>query len=297
MQIKTFHGNVLAGIGLGHFHWADVVIGALDNREARVFVNSACARVGRPWFDGGIEVLHGIVRGFAPPGTACYECTMSQVDWDLLNKRRSCTLLARRAFAQRGTPTTPTTASVIAAIQVAEAVKYLHGLKTLLGRGFLFDGAEHSSYRVEYPISPECPWHETPPRIARLTQFNSDTPLEAVWQEAERGLGTLDALDLSREIVERLVCPGCARSESVFQPAEEIEEHQLLCPTCRHECAPVFFHSICPGSPLLKMTARQIGLPPWDIVWARRGAEALGIEFAGDCTPGSDPNSSGSDER
>jgi hypothetical protein len=28
-------------------HWADVVIGAVDNREARVFINSACARVGK----------------------------------------------------------------------------------------------------------------------------------------------------------------------------------------------------------------------------------------------------------
>src|SRR5438876_972432 len=101
--------------------------GALDNREARVFVNSACARVGRPWIDGGIEVLHGIVRGFAPPLTACYECTMSAVDWDLLNKRRSCSLLARRAIAQRGTPTTPTAASIIGACQVNEVMKIIHG--------------------------------------------------------------------------------------------------------------------------------------------------------------------------
>src|SRR4051812_26931517 len=119
MNVKAFNGNVLADLGLGYFRWADVVIGALDNREARVFVNSACARTGRAWFDGGIEVLQGMAKGFAPPRTACYECTMSRVDWDLINKRRSCSLLARRALAQRGTPTTPTTASIIGAIQVA----------------------------------------------------------------------------------------------------------------------------------------------------------------------------------
>src|SRR5947209_17514215 len=110
INIKAVRGNILADLGLGYFKWADVVIGALDNREARVFVNSACARVGRPWIDGGIEVLQGVVRGFAPPATACYECTMSEVDWDLLNKRRSCSLLARRAILNRGTPTTPTSA-------------------------------------------------------------------------------------------------------------------------------------------------------------------------------------------
>ena len=282
MSAKAFTGNALADLGLGHFRWADVVIGAVDNREARVFVNSACARVGRPWFDGGIEVLHGIVRGFAPPRTACYECTMSEVDWELLNKRRSCSLLARRALAQRGTPTTPTTASVIAALQVGEVVKHLHGQSALLGRGLIFDGVEHNSYTTNYPVAPDCPWHEPPPPIEAFGQFNSASPLEAVWQEAERRLGALDAMDLARELVERLVCPACGRTETVLQPAERIREDQMLCPACGKECAPVFLHSLRAGSELLKMTPREIGLPPWDIVWARRGGACLGLEFAGD---------------
>src|SRR6266550_4205011 len=91
--------------------------GARDNREARIFTNSACARVGKPWIDGGIEVLQGVARGFAPPATACYECTMSEVDWRIVNTRRSCSMLARRALALGGMPTTPTTASVIGAIE------------------------------------------------------------------------------------------------------------------------------------------------------------------------------------
>jgi adenylyltransferase/sulfurtransferase len=282
LDIRAFHGNVLAELGLGHFRWADVVIGALDNREARVFVNSACARVGRPWFDGGIEVLQGIARGFAPPRTACYECTMSRVDWELLNKRRSCSLLARRALAQRGTPTTPTTASVIAAIQVAEVVKHLHGLSTLLGRGFVFEGMEHSSYSLSYPIDPECSWHEAPASIEAFEQFDSNTPLEKVWLEAEKRLGGLDALDLARELVDELVCPGCGHRARVLQPAEKIQEGQLLCPACGKESAPVFFHSLERGNELLKKTPHEIGLPPWDIVWARRGTEALGLELSGD---------------
>ena len=96
MRVTPIVGNVLADVGLGVFRWAQAVIGALDNREARVFVNQACAQVGRSWIDGGIDVLNGIVRLFSPPDHACYECTMSQKDWEVLNKRRSCTLLARR---------------------------------------------------------------------------------------------------------------------------------------------------------------------------------------------------------
>ena len=282
METIAIVGNILADLGLGWFRWADVVIGALDNREARVFVNAACARVGRAWIDGGIEVLHGIARGFAPPATACYECTMSAVDWDLLNKRRSCSLLARRALAQRGTPTTPTTASVIGAIQVQEMVKLVHGRDALLGRGFVFDGAEHSSFTVNYPLNPECPWHEPPAPIQALPQADSNTKLRVLWDKAAGVLGGVDALELARESVEGLECSACGRSEEVFQPAERIHEDHLRCRACGAESAATFLHSINDGSPLLGKSAREIGLPSWDIVWARRGEKAIGFELSGD---------------
>jgi molybdopterin/thiamine biosynthesis adenylyltransferase len=282
IQVRPLVGNVLADVGLGHFRWADVVIGALDNREARVFVNSACARVGKPWFDGGIEVLHGLVRGFSAPRTACYECTMSQVDWELLNKRRSCSLLARRAAVERGTPTTPTTASVIGAMQVAEAVKYLHGLPSLIGKGFLFDGAEHSSYNVTYPTSPNCPWHEEPAFVESCHEFSSDTPLSVLWEAGAERLGKLDSIEFAREIVEKVDCLGCGHVATIFQPAEAIEADRLKCPSCGKECAPVFLHGISAGSELLESTPRRVGLPAWDILWARRGSTYVGFELTGD---------------
>jgi molybdopterin/thiamine biosynthesis adenylyltransferase len=282
MNIRAVVANVLSDVGLGCFRWADVVIGALDNREARVFVNSACARVGRPWIDGGIEVLQGVVRGFAPPVTACYECTMSQVDWDLLNKRRSCSLLARRAISQQGTPTTPTTASIIAALQVQELIKVLHGMEAMLGRGFVFDGAGHSSYNVTYPISPDCPWHEPATPIQSLAGFNSATPLQTIWDEAAEKLGGVDALDFGRELVQELICPACNHRSAVLQSVEKITAAQVLCGQCGAEATPSFFHSLAPGSELLSKTVAQIGLPAREIIWARRGAESIGIEMAGD---------------
>lgn len=282
MRVTPLVGNIMSDLGLGWFRWADAVVGALDNREARVFVNSACARVGRPWIDGGIEVLNGVARGFAPPRTACYECTMSKVDWDLLNKRRSCSLLARRALAQRGTPTTPTTASVIGAIQVQEVIKLLHGRHALLGRGFFFDGAEHSSYTVNYPVNPDCPWHEPAAIIEPLPRFSSKTKLVEIWRKAAQQLGGLDAIDFAREIVERLECSACGRRTDIFEVAEKIREEQLRCPGCGAECAATFLHSINAQSTCLDRTIGETGLPAWDIVWARRGNEVRGFEISGD---------------
>jgi adenylyltransferase/sulfurtransferase len=275
-------GNVLSDLGLGCFRWAQVIVGALDNREARVFVNACCAQVGRPWIDGGIEVLSGIVRGFAPPQSACYECTMGQADWDLLAKRRSCSLLARTALREGGTPTTPTTASVIGAIQAQEVLKRLHGLDSLAGSGYVFEGLTHNSYSVRYPISPQCPWHECPSPIEAADHWDCDTPLREIWDWAAGRLGPLDAIDLSRELVESLRCPSCSREQRVLQPIDRISAEQALCRKCRAEMTPGFLHSLGPDSPLLDLGARQLGLPMWDVVWARSRDAMLGVELAGD---------------
>jgi adenylyltransferase/sulfurtransferase len=280
MDARAFTGSVLSDLGLGYFRWAQVVIGAVDNREARVFINSACARTGRPWIDGGIEVLHGIARGFAPPTTACYECTMSEKDWDLVNQRRSCSLLARRAIAQRGTPTTPTTASVIGAIQAQEAVKLIHGLSALVGRGFIFDGANHDSYSTSYPINPDCVWHEEATPIESIDGFHQETPLAFLRDWAVKKLGGLDAIDLGRELVQSLDCPSCGTHEEILSPIEHVTPERVPCPACGMERIPTFFHSIPADSPLLSRSARQLGLPGRDVIWPRFGSQSPGIEIA-----------------
>ncbi len=267
IRAKGLRANVLAELGLGYFRWAQVVVGALDNREARVFVNQACAQTQRPWIDGGIDVLNGIVRGFSPPASACYECTMGQADWDLLAKRRSCALLARQAFAEGGAPTTPTTASIIGAIQAQEVVKRLHGLESLAGRGFLFEGLNHSSYTVEYPISPDCPWHAAPVPVETCADLAADTPLRKIWSRAEESLGSVEALDLSREIVAAMSCPSCRAARPIRRPVELVRPDEVPCPKCGAECVPEFRHSLGESSDWLDLTPRQIGLPEWDIIW------------------------------
>lgn len=282
MRAVPLVGNVLSDVGLGYFRWAQVVVGALDNREARVFVNRVCAQVHRPWIDGGIEVLSGIVRGFAAPESACYECTMGQADWDLLAKRRSCSLLARQALAEGGTPTTPTTASVIGAMQAQEVVKRLHGMDALAGQGFVFEGQTHHSYPVEYPISPDCPWHEPPTPIETMLTWDSRTVLRDVWAWGTDRFGGLDAIDLSRELVERLDCPSCGRSRQVLQSIERIGEDQAVCEACGGEYVPRFLHSLDGESALLDMSIGDLGLPAWDIMWVRKGDQSAGVEFSAD---------------
>lgn len=57
-------------------------------------------------------------------------------------------------------PTTPTISSIIAGVQVQEAIKYLHSQKDLLvGKGFVFNGAANDSYIVDYTSREDCPSH------------------------------------------------------------------------------------------------------------------------------------------
>lgn len=279
MHVRAMHLNITADLGLGWIRWADIVVGALDNREARLFLNASCARLGRPWIDGGIEVMQGIVRGFHPPKTACYECTMNETDWQIVNRRRSCSMLARRALMHGGVPTTPITASVIGAIQAQEVVKYLHDLPALLGRGFLYEGATHNSYGVGYPINPDCPWHEEVPPVERLSDCDWDTPLSRVWQRAEEVLDGCDAIELGREIVRELQCIECGRTRAILRPADRVTEEEARCDACGADSSPLFLHSIARGSALLERTPRELGLPQWDIVWGRGGERFHGFEL------------------
>jgi adenylyltransferase/sulfurtransferase len=184
---------VIAAAGLGVFLWADVVIGAVDNREARVFINSACARTRRTWVDGAIEGLSGIVRVFSPHSGACYECTMNATDRKLLAERRSCAMLARDAVRRGHVPTSAVAASVVGAMQVQEAIKVVHGQPTLVGQGLHLDGLFGEVSRVAYPARPDCPGHEDLGAIVPLGVGVNDITVGALLDRADAALGASGA--------------------------------------------------------------------------------------------------------
>lgn len=281
IAVTAIRADVLCELGLGYFRWAQVVIGALDNREARVFVNAACARVATPWVDGGIDVLNGVVRVFSPPATACYECTMGDSDWQLLNSRRSCSQIARRSIENQGQPTTPTTASIIGALQVQEVVKMLHRMPVLSGQGFLLEGLNHTSSLVTYPIKPECPWHETPIPIATDTKFDRQTQLRQVADAASKTLGGFDAIEFGRELVSEMECPNCANRRSVLRQPLHLQPNETHCSSCGTECVPNLIHGLAAGSSLLDRHVSDFDLPLGDIIWARYQDNAIGFQLDG----------------
>lgn len=266
------HGDVRTTIGLGAFDLFDVVLGGLDNREARLHVNQCCWKTTTPWVDGAIEGLMGTVRVFEPPNSACYECTMNARDFALLAARRACSLLSREQMLGGKTPTTATSASIIAAIQVQEAVKLLHRDRipsTLGGKGVAYNGLTHDSYVVSYGRQPHCLSHDTY-ALAEATVAAEHATLREILESAGEGLPGA-VLDLEREIVTTLGCRSCGSTEDVCRPLDELNIALACCRSCGAERHAEIVHSLAGDSELLALTPAALGLPPLDIVTARSG--------------------------
>jgi molybdopterin/thiamine biosynthesis adenylyltransferase len=282
IRAHAFVGNVVHDLGLGVFRWADLVIGGLDNREARLAINRACWKTNRPWIDGAIEQIQGAARVFAPDGP-CYECTMSESDWKLLQMRRSCNLLSRPEMEGGKTPTTPTISSIIAGIQCQEAVKLLHGLDTIKGRGLIFDGLSTETYQVEYQRKSTCYSHEILDQIESLDACADSATARDLLDEARRLLGPQAELELARDVLEKLVCPNCGSEETIFASLGRVRAEKAFCPSCKDVRREVVtFYKIRGDEDFFDRPLGQIGVPPFDILIARAGGRAIGLELGGD---------------
>jgi molybdopterin/thiamine biosynthesis adenylyltransferase len=282
MRVQSFEGNVVYDLGLGVYRWADVILAGLDNREARVAINQSAAKVGKPWIDGAIERLDGVARVFDPATGPCYECTMSEVDWKMLEARRSCALLSRDEMEQGKVPTTPTTSSVIAGIQVQEAVKMLHGLDSLAGRGFVFDGTSHQSYVVTYTRLADCPSHDPIGPVVALPARAEELTAGELLERVSADLGPTAVIEFNHDLLESLTCVPCNRTYPLLASLGKVTQAQAACPACGEPCAPNLYHSIGAGSTLLGHALADLGVPPWDIVVGRAGDKQQGYELAGD---------------
>ena len=126
------------------------MIGCLDNREARLAVNRFCYWMNKPWVDGAIQELLGLVRVFVPGQGACYECTLTEAALRDLSLRYSCPLLARQNILLGKVPTTPTIASIIGGMQSQEALKLINGMPVEPGKVIHYNGMVNEMHTTAY---------------------------------------------------------------------------------------------------------------------------------------------------
>jgi molybdopterin/thiamine biosynthesis adenylyltransferase len=283
VKVKPLVANVVQDCGLGIFAWSDVIIAGLDNREARLWINRCAWKMNRPWIDGAIEGINGVARVFVAGAAPCYECTMGETDWKLLEQRMSCNLLLREANTEGKVATTPTISSVIAGIEVQEAVKLLHGMPTLAGSGFVFEGLNHSSYKVDYTANPDCMSHFTYEKVTELPRNSSEWTLEDLRLRGVEDLSAADVVvEFSRDIVHELECPQCGTKEEIFAPVGSVQYERGRCPRDGQMRVVKTIHSYDGREDFGKRSLDQLGLPPFDVFTVRTAEKEKAYLMAGD---------------
>jgi adenylyltransferase/sulfurtransferase len=288
VQVMTWHGDINFELGLGVYRHVDVIIGCLDNREARLSINRNALSVGRPWVDGAIQELMGIVRVFAPGETACYECTLNDEDFQMINLRYSCPLLARENILQGKVPTTPTSASIVAAFQTQEALKLLHNMEVNPGRAMMINGLTNDIYNTQYPIRKSCMSHMATNSVTPLVELPdvqaATTTLAELLALARERFGEEAVLEFGGERVTTMVCNDCGHEREVFKKMARLTESELACRQegCGGRNEMNLTHRLKGNEPFLDRTLAEFDVPPLDIVRVAAGSTEAFLELTGD---------------
>lgn len=229
ISVRALDGDLESDLGLGILRESDLVLGCLDSVYARWALNRACWKAGTPWIDAGINATVGEICLYVPDRGPCYECGMSQQMWRQIHERRSCMLLPRK-LPPRIIPTTSVIASVAAALQVNEALGYIHsanGENPLKPGETLFVSiAPYSVSRFTSSEKPECLVHET--YIPSI--FVEASPSEITVMELLDRVPGAVSLQLDFDVVCGWECVNCgtSKNKSTALPQRNTEENQNL---------------------------------------------------------------------
>jgi hypothetical protein len=166
---------------------------------------------------------------------------------------------------------------------VQEAVKMIHGLPTLSGKGLVFEGLNHTSYVVQYTENPGCMSHDSLERLSEIPQSSSEMTLADLLQRARADIGTQDVvIEFSREIIRALECPNCHAIEEVYAPVGKVGAEQGKCRQDGHTRAVLPIHSFSGVETFGSRRLDHLGLPLLDIFTARSSSGEISYLPAGD---------------
>ncbi len=283
VQVKWIHGDLTQALGLGIFRRADAVIGCLDNRAARLFINRSCWKVGKPWVDGAIQELLGEVRLFWPGQGGCYECSLGPLDYQIINLRYSCSSLARDLVMEGKIPTTPTIASIIGGMQTQEALKLIHGMAVKPGTGMVFNCLTNDIYSTTYPFKAECLSHQTCEAIEECPHLCSQsTTIGDMLEYVQSQMGEDAVLELDFDLVVEFECVKHHPPTQVLQPVSQVKESSALCPICGSFRWPRQTHIFTGNEKFLDKTLAQIGVPVLHMLMGKNSNTHRYFELAGD---------------
>jgi adenylyltransferase/sulfurtransferase len=282
IHVQYLHGDVTTQLGLGVVRRMDVIIGCLDNREARLAVNRYAYWMNKPWVDGAIQELLGLVRVFVPGEGACFECSLTEQARRDLAVRYSCPLLARQNILLGKVPTTPTIASIIAAMQSQEALKIINDMPIEPGKVIHFNGMVNEMHTSAYRPRQDCESHWIYGEVSELPFRAQSATLDELLRVARSELGPETVIELDQELILALECPNCQTKEQVLLPISEVSFEAAHCPNCGSLRETHMTHTITGSEDFLNRTLASIGVPALHIMRAYNAQEYRFYELTGD---------------
>jgi len=299
ISVQAVCGDLATGVGLGLYRRMDVIIGCLDSLEARIMLNRLCFRAGKTWIDGSIGDLEGLVTVYQP-GKNCYECNLTEEERRDLSQRMSCAGIVKLNEEAGRTATTPVIASIIAAIQVQEAMKLLHPeaveagkFSTLIGKLFAYEGAHPSVSIFNFTAKDDdCTAHEYWHPVVEIPELNADTTVLEALTMLKDFVGETDivgeigsasnfnagnvipAVEIhlrNNKFVDRIISRESNKSFSSMLPESQLRDYIKSNEELRDiQLSEGFYQSdfenINDTFPYPHLTLRQIGIPPLDII-------------------------------
>jgi adenylyltransferase/sulfurtransferase len=284
VAVRPIAGDITRVLGGGVFRHVDAVVGCLDNREARLFLNRSCFRVGMHWIDGAIHEMLGEARVFWPGRGGCYECTLVPADYEAMNLRYSCSSLARDLILEGKVATTPTIASIIGGIEAQEVLKVLHGVAVDPGKAVVFNGLINDVYTVTYPVHADCYSHQSAGAVEECPELSArSTTVGQMLAYIHERMGNDAVLELDFDLLVDFECVHGHPCAPVLLPTTRVVESAALCPVCGSLRWPRQTHALKGTEPFQDSILGDLGIAPLGLVCGRvPGGEMRCFELTGD---------------
>jgi molybdopterin/thiamine biosynthesis adenylyltransferase len=142
----------------------DLIFGAFDNVASRIHMTTIAYYHNIPYIDGGMWGPIGNVFVMMPPSSPCYACSLSDESWIEMMKRLQCSMKGSAEGVEM--PSLPTTSSIVAAVQVQEALKILFNQKNsgnnalgdpAIGKMICFNLVTNDWIMYDVPKKANCP--------------------------------------------------------------------------------------------------------------------------------------------
>jgi adenylyltransferase/sulfurtransferase len=286
VEVLPLVGSVEEVVGLGLVRRSDLVFSCLDNRLARLTLNRMCHKVGKPWVDGAMENLDGEVAVYTPGSGPCYECTLGPVDRTILAQATSCKHVMRRNLAEGKVPTTSTMGSIIAALQVQEAIKVHQGnaRDSLAGKKLVINSSRNDFYTTTTDPKDDCPGHITFGDIVEVPEWTrTRTTPRDILARLKEDTGHAGQLRLGMDLVLGIDCPSCRQPTRWERPLRSpIPAPLSLCPACGAESDPVVIHRVSAEEPWADWPLERFAIGNVDVLEARSAGGGRWYEITGD---------------